>query len=189
MSNIATLLQTRSTMKLTFSFHFISIFFFQTFSQFDLLLCECSGTSQLRAWHPQHARYRLNVFYHTGISYFALRRYNDCVSVFQTICSDINRGMKTGVLRQLSGFDQFDKLNQKMIALIAIVSHICPSVRITEGLKKLIQDKYGDKLAKIQAGEDGYEDLFTFACPKFISPVIPNYENQVSARIEYEVQN
>jgi len=123
---------------------------------------------------------RLNVYYHTGISYFALRRYNDCVSVFQTMCSDINRGMKTGVLRQLSGFDQFDKLHQKMIALIAIVSHICPSVRINDSLKKFINDKYGEKLAKIQAGEDGYEELFTFACPKFISPVIPDYENQTS---------
>jgi len=96
------------------------------------------------------------------------------------MCSDINRGMKTGVLRQLSGFDQFDKLHQKMIALIAIVSHIAPSVRLNDNLKKFINDKHGEKLAKIAAGEDGYEELFAFLAPKFISPVVPDYDNQTS---------
>ena len=75
---------------------------------------------------------RLNVFYHAGISYFALRRYGDCVSVFQVMCSDINRGMKTGVLKHLAGYDQFGKLHEKMLALIAIVTNIFPSIKVSE---------------------------------------------------------
>jgi len=38
-----------------------------------------------------------------------------------------------------------------------------------------VRDKHGHQLSKIEAGEEGYEDLFIFACPKFVSPAVPDY--------------
>ena len=58
-----------------------------------------------------------------------------------------------------------------MIALLAILAHICPGSGLLEdSLLRAIRDNYGSELTKIDAGEKDYNDIFTFACPKFISP-------------------
>jgi hypothetical protein len=31
-------------------------------------------------------------------------------------------------------------------------------------------------LSKIEAGEEGYEDIFIYACPQVINPAVPAYE-------------
>jgi len=64
-----------------------------------------------------------------------------------------------------------------MVALLAIVTHVCPGVKMDEGLTRSIRDKHGKQLTKIECGEDGYEDMFIFACPKFVSPALPDYSN------------
>ena len=66
-----------------------------------------------------------------------------------------------------------------MTALLAIISHVQPNIKMHDTLSKTISEKYGEKLAKIEAGEDGYEDLFTAGCPKFVSPVVPSYAGGV----------
>ena len=64
-----------------------------------------------------------------------------------------------------------------MIALLAIVTHACPAQGLVEdSIARVVRDKHGSQLGKIEAGEEGYEDLFIFACPKFISPSVPSYE-------------
>ena len=44
-----------------------------------------------------------------------------------------------------------------------------------------MREKYGEQLSKMQRNEDAalavFEELFNFACPKFISPVAPNYDD------------
>ena len=47
-------------------------------------------------------------------------------------------------------------------------------------MARVVREKYGGQLSKIEAGEEGYEDLFIFACPKFIHPAVPDY-SQASA--------
>ncbi|KAJ3028715.1 hypothetical protein HDV00_010085, partial [Rhizophlyctis rosea] len=47
----------------------------------------------------------------------------------------------------------------------------------------LMGEKHGDHLTKMQRGEEGlaiFDALFNFACPKFISPVRPNYDVPVN---------
>ena len=55
-----------------------------------------------------------------------------------------------------------------MIALLAIVTHICPpSGVVEESVLRTIREKHGSALSKIDAGEEGYEDLFM--SPKFVT--------------------
>lgn len=58
-----------------------------------------------------------------------------------------------------------------MIGILAILTHISPPTGLVDdGILKVIRDKQGGALAKIDAGEAGYEDVFMYACPKFVSP-------------------
>lgn len=68
-----------------------------------------------------------------------------------------------------------------MIALLAIVTHICPSSIIDESIASVVREKHANNLSKIESGEEGYEELFVFACPKFVNPAVPNYEEALQA--------
>jgi len=60
-----------------------------------------------------------------------------------------------------------------MVALLAILTHVCPPTGLVEdSLLRVIREKHGPQLSKVDSGEDSYEDLFVFACPKFISPAL-----------------
>jgi translation initiation factor 3 subunit L len=38
--------------------------------------------------------------------------------------------------------------------------------------------RYGEKVHKMSRGEEGtYDELFSYACPKFITAALPNYDN------------
>lgn len=133
---------------------------------------------------------KLSLSYHAGISYLMLRRYKDAFRILEDICVLLQRGFKTGMLRKLhashdqqsgkqqGSFDQFVKLFDRMICLLAILTHICPisQKKMDDGIKKQIRDKHANQLSKIEQGEEGYEELFMYACPKFISPACPDYE-------------
>lgn len=120
---------------------------------------------------------RLSEAYHAGVSYLMLRRYKDATRVLGDICSDMQRGFKTGQLRKLPGSDQFPKLFDRMVALLAILTHVCPASakRLDESLLRVVRDKHAAQLGTIEAGEEGYEELFVFSCPKFVSPAVPDY--------------
>ena len=63
-----------------------------------------------------------------------------------------------------------------MIALLAVLTHVCPSEGVVdESVLRSVRDRHRSALSKIEAGEEGYEDLFIFACPKFVSPAVPDY--------------
>lgn len=62
-----------------------------------------------------------------------------------------------------------------MVALLAILSHICPTSVVDDAIATIVRDKHSNNLSKIESGEEGYEDLFVFACPKFVNPAVPDY--------------
>jgi translation initiation factor 3 subunit L len=62
-----------------------------------------------------------------------------------------------------------------MIALLAILSHVCPKSVVDDAIASVVREKHANNLSKIEAGEEGYEDLFVFACPKFVNPAVPDY--------------
>eukprot|EP01082_Thalassiosira_pseudonana_P002458 g2116.t1 g2116 contig11:744127-745943(-) len=118
---------------------------------------------------------RLSLAYHAGVSYLMLRRYKDAVGVLGGICLFMQRGFKTGQLRKIPGSEQFNKLFDRMIALLAILTHICPTAILDDSIASIVRDKHANNLSKIESGEEGYEDLFVFACPKFVNAAVPDY--------------
>jgi translation initiation factor 3 subunit L len=121
---------------------------------------------------------RLSYAYHAGVSLLMSRRYKDAIRVLADTCFVLQRGLKTGQLRKLANFDQFSKQNDRMVALLAILTHICPpSGLVDESLLRLIREKHGSQLAK----EDvlsAYQDLYVYASPKFISPGVTASGNE-----------
>jgi len=116
---------------------------------------------------------RLSMAYHAGISFMMLRRYKDASRIWGDICAYMQRGFKTGQLRKLPNSEQFNKQYERMISLLAIVTHICPpSGVVDESVLRTVREKHGPILSKIDAGEEGYEDLFQ--SPKFVSASFDN---------------
>merc|ERR1712194_223219 len=96
------------------------------------------------------------------------------------ICLFMQRGFKTGQLRKIPGSEQFNKLFDRMVALLAILSHMCSITVVDDVIASIVSDKHGNVLSKIEAGEEGYEDLFVFACPKFVNPAVPDYSQAMT---------
>ena len=68
----------------------------------------------------------------------------------------------------------------RMYALLAISCALCPT-RLDEHVQTTMRDKYGDQFSKMtKGGEDAlnaYQELFLYACPKFITCNGPPYHD------------
>jgi translation initiation factor 3 subunit L len=114
---------------------------------------------------------RLSMTYHAGIAFLMLRRYKDAAISVGDLCSYMQRGFKTGQLRQMPNSDQHYKNYDRMMALLAICTHLCPQTDLVEeSIAKTIREKHGAQL-----GKEAYTELFVFCAPKFISPAIPDF--------------
>jgi translation initiation factor 3 subunit L len=129
---------------------------------------------------------RLSHAYHCAVAYLMLRRYQMAISTLGAACSYLQRGFKTGQLATRKsqnqgdggGGAQYSKLYDRMVALLAILTHICPPRnQLEESLMRSIREKHGSQLAKMDdttpattPPRNVYQDLFCFASPKFISP-------------------
>ncbi|MEJ1271524.1 eukaryotic translation initiation factor 3 subunit L [Cricetulus griseus] len=81
------------------------------------------------------------------------------------------------VLENIELNKKINKQNEQMHALLAIALTMYP-MRIDESIHLQLREKYGDKMLRMQKGDPQvYEELFSYACPKFLSPVVPNYDN------------
>ncbi|KAK8479543.1 hypothetical protein V6N11_069396 [Hibiscus sabdariffa] len=68
-----------------------------------------------------------------------------------------------------------------MYALLAICLSLCPQVKLVEEtVNSQLREKYGEKMARMQRYDDEafaiYDELFSYACPKFITPSAPSFE-------------
>lgn len=68
-----------------------------------------------------------------------------------------------------------------MYALLAICLSLCPQAKLVDETVNLqLREKYGEKMSRMQRYDDEafalYDELFSYACPKFITPSPPNYE-------------
>ena len=109
---------------------------------------------------------RVSVAYHAGVSLLLLRRYKDAIGILAEMCAVLQRGFKTGQLRKIAGgSDQLNKQYDRMLSLLALLTHICPSQSsgVEEAVLRAIREKHGSKLAAATS----YEEWFQ--CPKFIS--------------------
>lgn len=124
---------------------------------------------------------KVSMTYHAGVSYLMLRRYKDAAKVLGDICATMKRGIKSGQFKNMINADQLTKNYDRMIALLAIITHVCPSYGLVDNsVSSVVREVHGNQLTKIEAGEEGYEDLFMFACPKFVTAFVPEYELAMS---------
>jgi translation initiation factor 3 subunit L len=114
---------------------------------------------------------KISLAYHAGIAYLQLRRYADAGALLADCAGSLQRGFKSGSLRQQAGSDQFNKLYDRILSLLAILQQICPGFATTEDLvMRACRDKHGSKIE----ATSNYEEWFQ--APKFIvaDPVAGN---------------
>ncbi|KAJ2617689.1 hypothetical protein H4S08_000197 [Coemansia sp. RSA 1365] len=128
----------------------------------------------------------VTIYYYVGFAYMMMGRYADAMQAFVHILTFVTR---TKHYHQRS--HQYDTVNKKaeqMYALLAISVSLSPS-RVDELIQTQVREKYGDQLHKLQRGGGGDEaisvltELYKYACPKFIMPNPPNYE-ELEAAVE-----
>ncbi|KAK4224758.1 translation initiation factor 3 complex subunit L [Podospora fimiseda] len=115
-------------------------------------------------------------YYYVGFSYMMMRRYADALRMFSHILIYVSR---TKNFQKNAQYDSIAKKNDQMLALIAICVAFHPT-RLDDTIHTALREKFGDELLKLQRGGPEslpvYEELFKKACPKFISPVPPNFD-------------
>jgi len=125
----------------------------------------------------------LNVFYHTGVCNMMLRKFYEASDVFNELILYVSRILKPGAAANLRQgvAPQLQRMLDKVLALTAIVITLFPSNRVDDQCLELVEGKWSDKFRKLQAGEkSAFVELFEFASPKYISPIVPNYSVNVN---------
>ncbi|KAJ3296841.1 Eukaryotic translation initiation factor 3 subunit L [Blyttiomyces sp. JEL0837] len=119
----------------------------------------------------------VTTYYYVGFAYMMMRRYSDAIKAFAHILLFVSR-TKQYHTRSYQ-YEVISKKSEQMYALLVMCVALSPQ-RIDENVHTLMREKYGDHLLKMQKeGEESlavFEELFLFACPKFISPAQPRYE-------------
>lgn len=119
----------------------------------------------------------VTAYYYVGFAYMMLGRYPDAIKSFTHILIFTMR------LRQYHTrsyqYDQINKTVDRMYALLAISCALSPT-RLDENIQNTMRDKYGEQFSKMSRGEEGlssFEELFLYACPKFITSNSPPYHD------------
>ncbi|OMJ29414.1 Eukaryotic translation initiation factor 3 subunit L [Smittium culicis] len=130
-----------------------------------------------RALYTRVPACHVTLYYYVGFSYLMMRRYSDATRVFGTILNFVSRTRQYQV--KSFHFDVINKKADQMYALLAMCMALSPS-RVDEQTHNTLREKYGEQYNRLQRGGEEslatFQELFMHACPKFISPNIPNYD-------------
>ncbi|KAK7204650.1 eukaryotic translation initiation factor 3 subunit L [Myxozyma melibiosi] len=121
---------------------------------------------------------QFTIYYYVGFCYMMLRRYSDAIKAFSHILLFISR--TKSFHNRSAQYDSVTKRSDQMYALLAICVALCPT-RLDDSIHTTLREKNGEQLARMQRGGEEslpvFEELFTFACPKFMMLGPPDYEN------------
>jgi translation initiation factor 3 subunit L len=118
---------------------------------------------------------QITTYYYVGFAYMMMRRYQDAIRTFSNILLYIQRTKQLFQNRTYL-YDQLNKQNEQMYTLLALCLVLHP-MRIDESVHSQLREKFADKMLRMQKGDiQEFETSFSFACPKFLSPVPPNYD-------------
>ncbi|KAF9004619.1 eukaryotic translation initiation factor 3 subunit 6 [Cyathus striatus] len=120
----------------------------------------------------------VTTYYYVGFCYIMLRRYPDAIRTFVTILNFIMR-MRQYHTRSYQ-YDQISKTADRMYALFAVCNALSPS-RLDDNIANIAKERYGDQFTKMSRGGSdalpAFEELFLYACPKFITANPPPYDD------------
>lgn len=123
-----------------------------------------------------------------------LRKYSDVIELYTNITYQITRLSKqlgtntksSSATSANSTISSYNKIGDKIISLIAVVSSLSPNIPLDDYICDLMTMKLGDKLRRLRAGEISlYRDFFESSVPKFVSPVISSSVPISSTDIRY----
>jgi translation initiation factor 3 subunit L len=118
-----------------------------------------------------------STYYHVGFSYMMMHRYADALRAFNHILIYVSR---TKNFQKNQQYDTIAKKNDQMYALVAICVAFHPT-RLDDTIHTALREKYGEQLTRMQRGGPEalpiFEELFRAACPRFISPTAPDFDN------------
>jgi translation initiation factor 3 subunit L len=120
----------------------------------------------------------ISVFYYVGWAYLMMRRYPDAIKTFSNILFYIGR-TKQYHTRSYQ-YEHILKKNEQMFGLLAIAVSMSPQQQTDDNLLASLREKFADRMSRMQSNHvdlAAYEELFAFACPKFVSPSPPDYDN------------
>uniref|UniRef100_H2ZDI7 Eukaryotic translation initiation factor 3 subunit L n=1 Tax=Ciona savignyi TaxID=51511 RepID=H2ZDI7_CIOSA len=121
---------------------------------------------------------QITTYYYVGFAYMMMRKYQAAIDTFSSILTYIQRTKNTTLQRSSQyKMDMINKQTDQMFNLLGLCATLYP-VRIDESLSQAMKEKIGaDKWGRMQKGEKtAFEESYSFGCPKFLSPVAPNFD-------------
>merc|ERR1712025_1089009 len=119
---------------------------------------------------------QITTYYYVGFAYMMMRRYTDAIRTFTNILLYIQRTKAMFQTRNYQN-DQINKQTEQMYTLLAICMVLHPQ-RIDEAVQSSLREKsLAEKMSRMSRSDVAeFTNCFTFACPKFLSPVPPAYD-------------
>jgi len=116
----------------------------------------------------------VTLYYYMGFSYLMLRRYVDCIRAFSDILAFLSK--TAGVNSTSYQYDAMMKKQDQMYALLLLAHALCPRP-LDDAILNTIKEKHGEKQVRLARGEElCFEELFSYACPKFITGSPPDFD-------------
>jgi translation initiation factor 3 subunit L len=113
----------------------------------------------------------ITLFYYMGFAYLMLRRYRDAIKTFSGILITVSKTAGMHTLSIQSGF--LMKKHDQIFSLLLICQALCPE-QLDEFLERTIREKHQEKQDRLFRGEElCFEELFAYACPKFVTAALP----------------
>jgi translation initiation factor 3 subunit L len=106
-----------------------------------------------------------------------LRRIPDAARVFTGVLNWVMRARQYHT--RSYQYDQINKTADRMYALLALC-HVLAPTRLDDNVMNIVRERYGDQIGRMSRGEEGlstFEELFLYACPKFICANSPPYDD------------
>ena len=117
--------------------------------------------------------------YHAGFCFMMMKQYADAVQLLNSGLVYVARVKQ--YLSRSAGYDQILQKMEQMYALLAISVSLCPSAAslLEETVQTNSNEKHREKINRMTRNYDvtAFDDLFTYGCPKFITPAPPSYED------------
>ncbi|KAJ3997162.1 RNA polymerase I-associated factor PAF67-domain-containing protein [Lentinula boryana] len=130
----------------------------------------------------------ISTHYYVGFCYMMLRRYPDAIRTFVTVLNFFQRMQR---MRNYSGYERKDQYDQiaktadRTLALYAMCHSLVlpgsPFTRLDDNITSTAKERYGDQMGRMSKGGSdalaAFEELFLYACPKFINANSPPYDD------------
>jgi len=120
---------------------------------------------------------QMTTYYYVGFGYMMMHKYHDAIKTFSSILIYIQRSKNAPHRSSQYKLDMMNKQTDQMLYLLALCHSFYP-VRIDEVLIQVMKERVPiEKLQRLQKGDKQIiEEMFVFGCPKFLSPVPPNFD-------------